>query len=245
LTVPNHNFSPISTYWIRIDGIISTTPVLPQISPETLNFYNSGNIYKISKIIDENNFEISTFNPSTNNFTIVNWNISDTYLGGGTISIIQNFDIQTKVFAPFYEQGTQNLVPYIDIFSNATASGQYICDVYLNENDQAVNDPIVNPSISIIGTNIISTAPENPILYPQQTNQSKIWHRFFSPYISQSFQLEFKMSDAQMSAVYPVPPQIPPAPPLPPPNYTITINNNDFVMHAMTLYLAPTSRMTQ
>ena len=103
-------------------------------------------------------------------------------------------------------------------------AGQYTVNVYLNECPVAINNPELSANSSILGNNVVYTIADNPLV-GNQVNQEKIWHRFYSPYISQNFQLQMTMSNLQMS------------------NYDIT--NNNFVLHATTLYLSPNARMTQ
>jgi hypothetical protein len=223
LTVVNHNFSPTADYWVRIDGIIGGGTALT--NPSRINFATSGLIFHVKNSTTSTTFQLETWDSTTNAFVNYTLTAGGTYYGGGTITVIQNFDIQTKVFAPFYEQGMQNLVPYIDILTDTTTNGQYSCNIYLNEYPISFNDPTIAANQGMLGSNIVLTTAENIPLIPMQQNQAKIWHRFFSPYISQNFQLQLKMSNTQMSSY--------------------TINNNDFVMHAMTLYLSPQARMTQ
>ncbi len=224
LTVINHNFAtPIADYWVRIDGIIGGGAGVT--NPSRMNYSTSGLVFHLTGATTPNIFQLQTWDPTTNAFVNYALAAGGTYYGGGTITVVQNFNIQTKVFAPFYEQGMQNLVPYIDILTDTTTAGQYACNIYLNEYPISFNDPTVVANQGMLGSNIVLTTAENTALIPMQQNQAKIWHRFFSPYISQNFQLQLRMSNAQMSS--------------------FTINNNDFVMHAMTLYLSPQARMTQ
>ncbi len=224
ITVPNHNFNTgIADYWVRITGIIGTGA--PGTNPTILNTSTTQDAYHLFSIAPNlNTFFLETWDPTTNAFIPVPLIPGGTYLGGGKITIVQNFDIMTKVFSPFYEQGKQNLVPYIDFLLDTTTDGQLSCVFYENENPLSINDPLVASNQGLLGNNDLFTSAENTILYPNQGSQTKIWHRFFSPFISQNFQLQLKMDNIQMSS------------------YDIT--NSDFVMHAMTLYLSPNARMT-
>ena len=222
LTVANHTFNTaIVDFWIRIDGIIGQGPN----DPSQLNYSAHQKIYHLTNATDANTFYLQTWDPFANAFHPVTLLAGGTYLGGGVITVIQNFNILTKDFSPFYEQGHQNLVPYIDFLTDTTANGQYTCNIYLNESPISFNDSTFTSNKGLLGSNLVLTQPENIALYPMQQNQAKIWHRFFAPYISQNFQLQLTMSNSQMSSQL--------------------INDNDFVLHAMTLYLSPNARMTQ
>jgi len=232
ITVPNHNFNPGATdYWVRISGIIGNGPN----NPSALNNATTSSAYHLTSYTDINKFKLEVWDDANSDFVPVGLPAGGTYLGGGTITVVQNFNIYTKVFAPFYEQGMQNRVPYIDFLTDNSAlnqnpqpaladAGQYTVNVYLNECPVAINNPELSANSSILGNNVVYTIADNPLV-GNQVNQEKIWHRFYSPYISQNFQLQMTMSNLQMS------------------NYDIT--NNNFVLHATTLYLSPNARMTQ
>lgn len=216
LTVPNHNFSALSRYWVRLDGIIGI---------DELNFNITPNIYFVVNTGNPNTIILATWSIANQVFTPFTLTLypGEGYLGGGTLTIIQNFNISTKVFAPFYEEGKQGRLGYIDFLFNRTVFGECSCDLYVNENPNPVNDPITQAGL--LGTNVILTRPENLQLIPYEGNQAKIWHRFFSQSIAENFQLTLTMNEDQMS------------------QYDVA--TEDFVMHAMTLYLSPTARMTE
>jgi hypothetical protein len=227
ITIPNHNFNTaVVDYWVRIDGIIGLGPN----NPDTLNYsvLNPDIFHLKNPSPDLDNVYLELYDPATNTLNPVALVAGGTYLGGGTITIMQNFSIKTKFFSPFYDSGQQNRVPFIDFLTDKTTSGQYSALVFLNERDTSVTDAVNNPLVptneGLIGDYTVLSCPENINLYPFQQRQDKIWHRFFSPFISQNFQLYLTMNPTQMSSY--------------------DINNNDFVLHAMTLYLSPNARMT-
>lgn len=220
LTVPNHNFSVLNTshYYVRIDGIIGNGPN----SPANLNYATTPLIYRVLPI-GANTIQLLAYSAITDDFTTpVTFPAGGTYLGAGTLTVLQNFDIKTKVFCPFYEKATKQRLPYVDLLIDATANGQCTCLVYENEASPAIN---ATSNSATLGSNIVLTTAENAVLVPQQTQQEKIWHRFYIQSICQNFQLEFTMSNAQMASQ--------------------AINDNTFTLHAMTFYLSPTARLIQ
>jgi hypothetical protein len=231
LTVPNHNFTATGQYWVRIDGIVGTGPN----NPSSLNYDATTNpvMYHVQNENSAINFGLERWNQNTYVFDNVQLGFGGTYLGGGRVTVVQNFDIKTKVFSPFYEQGQQLRAGYVDFLTDTTTyspdpteSGQCACFEYINEGPVAINNSnVANTSSGIMGNNTVLTSAENIALIPQQANQAKIWHRFYLPTIEQNFQLELLMTNQQMSS------QI--------------INDNDYVLHAMTLYVNPTGRMIQ
>ncbi len=222
ITSPNHNLD--TDDFISITGIIGSGAP----NPNTLNVNptvpNSG-IYKI-QTINNNTFTLQSYNSATDSFNDVVLIPGGVYYGGGRITPINNINITTKVFSPFYEDGGQVRVGYIDFLINKTDDGEVTCNFYVDENPvYSVSDTSDEENEGLLGTAIILTCPENLTLIPFQSGQNKIWHRFFVESIAQNFQLSLTMSDAQMADQ--------------------TINTSDFVMHAMTIYLSKNARMTQ
>lgn len=203
LTVINHNLQ--SDQFVKITGIVGTGAP----NPSTLN----NGIYKITRLTAD------TF--SLNGTTLA---AGGTYLGNGQVIFLNNINITSKRFSPFYEIGSQVRVGYIDFFLDKTESGEVSVDIYLDEDDTiSTSNTTSNPSL--MGTNTVLTSPESPILIPFQANQSKIWHRLFLQTIAQNFQFKISMNDNQME--------------------TESIVGSDFVMHAIAFYLSPNARMIQ
>ncbi len=213
ITSVNHNFT--SGQFIKITGIIGNGPN----DPSDLN----DAIYRI-QVVDSDSFTLQLYDAVIGNFDNVTLDVGGTYVGGGVIAPINNILILTKVFAPFYEDGGQARIGYVDFLFGQTESGQLSCSVFINEDDiTSVSE--TNPNTGLLGTNTVLTSPENPVLIPQQDLQSKIWHRFFIQSIAENFQFQLTMSDAQMSDE--------------------DITSEDIVLHAMVLYLSKHARLTQ
>jgi hypothetical protein len=147
-----------------------------------------------------------------------------TYLGGGVITKINGFDIVSKVFVPFYEAGGQCRLGYLDFLLDYTDNGEFKSDVYINEDTSlSMTDSSVNTCLT--GTNTVLTKPENLTLIPFQQNQNKIWHRQFVQIVSQNFQIEMSLSPEQ--------------------NADLSISCEDFVLHALAIYLSKNARLVQ
>lgn len=213
VTVINHNLQ--TGQFIKITGCIGTSSVL------------NNSIYKVIRV-DANVLGLTKYNPVTQLFDNIDIGVV-TYLGGGRVSTLNNVNIQTKVFAPFYQDGGQCRVPYIDFLLDYTDDGELTANVYLDENSSnPINDPTFptpgSPTnIGLNGSNTLLTRPENTALYPSQANQAKIWHRIFVQSIAQNIQIKFRLSDSQMS--------------------NEQIAGSDIVMHAIVLYLSKNARL--
>jgi len=228
-TVPNHNFSSTTQYYVRLDGIMGTAPH----SPSTFNYVTTPAVYLVHSI-DANTFSLFKYNPATDNFDILQTLAAGgTYIGGGTVTVVQNYNILTKTFCPTYEQGSKQRLPYIDFLFDRTLNGQTTCYFYQNEiTVRAINSPTSNPQ-GLLGSASLLTSPENLLLIPEQNDQTKIWHRFYIQAVAQNFQIQLTMNNYQLANQYDSNGALNP------------IAATDFVLHAMTLYLSPTARLIQ
>ena len=215
LTVPNHNLQ--DGQFVQVNDIQGLGPN----NPDTLN----GTIYKIIRG-SSSQILLLEYNSATDSFDNVNLPAGGTYIGGGTLTVLNNFNILTKRFSPFYDQGDQCRLGYVDFFLDRTENGEFSVNLFIDETDNvSINDPHSPSNNGILGDNIVLTRPENLSLIPYQANQQKIWHRLYTYAIAQNFQLQFTLDDAQMA------------------NYDI--NSSDFLMHAMAFYLSPNARLVQ
>lgn len=223
LTVPNNNFQDGDI--IYIDGIIG-------VGPDILNGFS----YRVTvpapdtapDEITLEKYDVTTLPlPSFVDVSVNNGYTPGTYLGGGRITFLQDINITSKVFAPFYDMGSQCRLGYIDFLLDQTTLGEVSTNIFV---DETSSNPINDSSPSslnggLLGTNALLTRPENTTLIPNQVNQKKIWHRQFVQAICENFQIQITMTDEQRAER--------------------SISDTPFVMHAMALYLSPNARMTQ
>ncbi len=213
ITSPNHNLQ--TGQFVKVTGIIgSGSP-----NPNTLNDV----IYRVIRS-SANIIELQLYNTTSHQCENVELVAGGTYLGGGRLTVLNNINIQTKRFSPFYELGSQVRLGFVDCFLQKTSLGEVSIDCFIDENTNIpINDPSDFNNRGLLGDNVVLTRPESGI--PFQAQQEKIWHRIYFSTACQNFQLKFYMDDAQMSDE--------------------NINSSDFVLHALTLYLSQNSRMVQ
>lgn len=219
-TIPNHN--------LKDDDIVKITGVIGggTVDPSLLN----GKTYKVS-YVDANTITLQVFYPLNSTFYLLTdyalgplVDVGSIYLGNGVVRKFNNINIATKIFAPFYEQGSQCRLGYIDYLLEKTDTGQISSNIYIDEQPYtSISDSISNPALN--GSNVVLTSPENAALIPYQLNQEKIWHRQFIQSVAQNFQIVLTMTDVQ--------------------NANEDIVGEDIVLHAMTFYLSPNARLTQ
>lgn len=219
ITSVDHNLQ--TGQFVKLTSILGSG--LPD--PSLLN----DQIYKVV-VIDKDTYSLRLFNALLNDFEDVLFP-GGTYIGAGRVVVLNNINITTKVFAPFYEDNGQVRVGYIDFLLDKTTEGQMTCNVYVDEQDvTSISDPNVTMSggvatSGVLGTNTVLTSPENVTIIPYQAKQKKIWHRMFIQSIAQNFQLQLYLNDLQM--------------------IDETISSSDIVLHAMTIYISKNARLTQ
>jgi hypothetical protein len=224
-TIPNHN--------LKDDDIVKITGVVGggTVDPSLLN----GKTYKVS-YVDTNTITLQVFYPVDSTFHLITDTVTEgyplgplvdagsIYLGNGVVRKYNNINIATKIFAPFYEQGSQCRLGYIDYLFEKTDTGQVSANVYIDEEPYtSISDSLSNPALN--GSNAVLTCPENATLIPYQLNQEKIWHRQFIQSVAQNFQIVLTLTDVQ--------------------NANEDVVGEDIVLHAMTFHLSPNARLTQ
>ena len=185
----------------------------------------NGGIFKIIRVT-ANTLDLTKFNFQTgifDNFLIAT---PTAYLGGGKLTVLNNINILTKRFSPFYTEGSQVRLGYVDFFLEKTENGELTVNLFVNENSNiSINDPSSFSNTGLLGDNIVLTRPDNLTLIPFQANQEKIWHRLYAYSLTQNFQLQLTLDDAQMSSE--------------------DVNSSDVILHAMTLYITDNTRLIQ
>ena len=206
ITVHDHNL-PDGAF-VEVTDIISIGSVLS---------WANDAIYKVT-VVDKDTLRL---NDSAGTPLI---DATASYLGGGHLTVKTNFNITTKVFAPFYEQGSQTRLGYIDFLLLSTSAGEITSDILIDEcSSLSQTDPTT--TLGNLGSNIVLTRPENTTLIPYQSNQTKIWHRQFIESMFQNFQVKLTMSDAQM--------------------FNKAIVDSDFILHAIVFYISKNARLVQ
>jgi len=183
ITSPNHN--------LETNQIIQIFDI-----PEGSDFdlLNSG-IFSITRI-DLNTFSLSVYDPSTGQFSLPGLAPIGAYIGGGQISLKDNFSITSKKFN-FLDDGQNIQLGFIDVLFDTTEEGGISLNVYTDYNDDQptnilpLND---NPSTGLPDTFFNSIVPTT------STNefQSKVWQRIFCPTRSAFITIEWTLSNSQM-----------------------------------------------
>lgn len=146
----------------------------------------SGGIYKITKVVDANKFQVDT--------TEVIPVPGGAFTGNGTFSVISNISILTKRFNPWIQEGAQVRLGYIDFYFDRTATGAVSVDLFLNEDDSLPTNE-----------KVCFTFPESTYTVSADTSpydEKKLWKRVYFEDVSQLFQIEITLSDALMKSPF-------------------------------------------
>lgn len=111
--------------------------------------------------------------------------IGGTYTGGGKITVMPNFNIETKIFSPYLEAGKGVRLSRVEVLADRTGEGQITIQVYPN---YSITIPVVEK--------LMNTKPDSIASF--QSVQDKIWHRVYLNVNGSFVQLRFSMSDEQM-----------------------------------------------
>ncbi len=112
------------------------------------------------------------------------------YLGGGQITKISNFDIETKVFN-FFKDDKRSRLSKIDFYVDTTKNGQFVCNVLADSSNTIINTPLADNNQS----NVVLTSV-NPY---QFGDGDQTIYRLYCDAWAQTVQLELTMSDQQMA----------------------------------------------
>lgn len=168
ISAPDHNF--VNNQYVMFTGIQGVTSTNAGGTPNDV-------IYKVSQAT------VSTFVAVPIDPLLDVW--SGTYTGGGVITHIPNFTIETKQFNPFYESGDAVRLNYVDLYADRTTDGEFTASFYTSSNTSQAID-----------VQTVLTSPEPVASF--SSAQSRIWHRIYSNSFGSFFQNRFTLNDTQI-----------------------------------------------
>lgn len=214
------NQGAVNDLQISIMGITNA----PQAIVTTWGNHNleTGQFVKIQNVngmtaINGMNSQIEVLSNTTFRLLNVNSTLFTPYTDGGNIIRLNNFVITSKQFNPFVKKGSGVFLTKMDLYTDYILDGQISVNVFVDNNsDTPVNVP--EPS----GTALWQTeAPLDQTI--NGLSASKTWCRFFCHTRGQFVQIQLTLSNPDM--------------------LNDLINGEEFVLHAMTLYMGPAGRL--
>lgn len=178
LKVRNHNL--VVGQVIKISGIPTGSPFSSSL--------NDG-VFGVYEVVDGDNFLIAKYSASTGQFDDPQLDAAATYIGGGTIAILDNFVAASKKYS-YMSQGQQIQIGYLDLLTETTDAGGFTL--------QMISDYAEEPSNqgedSFFNTVVDTTASSFSV---RPTTQ--VWQRVICPVNANFLQTVFTLSNAQMA----------------------------------------------
>lgn len=207
LTIYDHNLSTN----------VSIAPEVSGVTPDFVYISNSGTaldgkIFPIVTVVD-----INTVNIGLTSF-------GGTYTGGGVAARVSNINIVSKQWNPYVNKDRNVYLEKIDFGVFKTSAGQITVDY----SPSATTLSMINAGIdtgTIMGTNILETSAYNPIYYPLEQEQQRVWHPIYFQSSGTCIQIYISFSTTQIT--------------------TPAIAFSDFVIEAMILYTQATDSRLQ
>lgn len=174
LTIYNHN--------LQVNDYITITGCSGSVN------LNNFLVLPVSQVIDANTV---TFIMPTG-FTL-----GGTYAGGGTVSRVSNINILSKQWNPYDKDGGNIALGRIDFAVTRTALGQVVVDYYPSSSYVSMVQGGTATG-AIMGTSVLETSAYDPIYYPLEQYQDKLWHPVYFAASGNCIQINIYMNDAQM-----------------------------------------------
>lgn len=168
-------------------------------------------ILEIDNIIDKDTVEAQ-----------VDFQVPDTYVGGGTATLVSRIDIRTKDYNFYLDKARRAYLQKVDFLVGKVISftSGITVDFFTNTNrDSLIN--AANTTGSALGSYTLDTYPYINI-YPHEADQELLWHPVYFQADGSFFQLRLYYTDEQMKDP--------------------DISLEDFNLHAMMFYTMPTSQ---
>jgi len=186
---PSHNLQ--TDQIIKIINIPSTSPFATTLNDKVFAVRRTG----------ADDFYIQKYDPATGDFNSGQFDAPGAYVGGGEISIRDNFRIQSKKFN-YMDQGKQFQLGYIDVlFDAAPKDSDEIPDSFISlkifndyNDDTASNIKPENSSDDTFFNSVVPTNSTDGV-----NGGNKNWKRVFCPTNSNFVTIEWTLNNEQMT----------------------------------------------
>lgn len=218
LTIIDHTLAatsisdPTTGDYIAVENIQGAT--LSTMVNGALTVVTNG-IYAVQTVINANQVFIQAV-------------LTGTYTGGGTASRVSNMNLVSKQWNPYVDKDINVYLGRIDFGVQTTQSGQVTVDYFPSSTELSMIDD-GTASGAIMGTNILELFPYNPIYYPLEQVQTRLWHPIYFQSVGECIQINIYMNDAVDLAASQI--------------RTPAIAYSDFEIDGMVLYTNPVGRL--
>src|SRR5271165_4034404 len=183
LTIIDHtlnDFKYKDYIYLANTGVTINTPQTPNMG-----------IYKVVKVLDADRVNIDSVQQ------LNDLSFTGTYNGGGTAARVSNIQMLSKQWNPYVNKGRDVYVAKIDFAVQKTTSGEVTVDYYPSATDLSMLQEGSDTG-SLQGTGVLETSPYNPLYYPLEQEQDRLWHPIYFQTEGECIQIFIYMSPAQM-----------------------------------------------
>jgi hypothetical protein len=210
LTIIDHtlNVTPYKDYiYLANTGVTINTPQFPNMG-----------IYKVVSIVDSNRVNIDSVQEEND------LSFTGTYKGGGTAARVSNIQMLSKQWNPYVDKSRDVYLAKIDFGVQKTSAGQVTVDYYPSATELSMLQEGADTG-TLQGTGVLETSPYNPIYYPLEQYQDRLWHPIYFQTEGECIQIFVYMSPTQMG--------------------TPAISLSDFEIEGMVLHTSSTTSRLQ
>lgn len=150
-----------------------------------ITFPNGQIIFEVNAIVNANTINI---NPAT---------FTGTYTGGGVAARVSNIQVLSKQWNPYVKEGSNVYLARIDFGVQRTSDGEVTVDYYPSASELSMIEQGTQTG-AIMGNNILETHPYDPILYPFEQVQDRLWHPIYFQSDGECIQIFIYLTPAQL-----------------------------------------------
>lgn len=146
-------------------------------------------IYKVNSIVDSNTITVIGI-------------LTGTYNGGAVVARVSNIGILSKQWNPYISQGRNFYLARIDFCVDRTQNGEVTVDYFPSGSQQSMltmgNGGTFGTQTNM-GNGVLETRPYDPIIYPFESVQDRLWHPVYFQTDGQTIQIFIYMSEDQIT----------------------------------------------
>lgn len=148
----------------------------------------------------DNIFAVSMLDPfDPDRFLIENVTMTGVYTGGGTVSRVSNINIESKQWNPYLQEGRNLFLGRIDFGVQKTTFGEITVDYYPSASTLSMlnaGGPLGTGAN--LGTGVLETRAYNPVFYPLEQVQDRLWHPVYFQSTGECIQIAIYMTPEQI-----------------------------------------------
>ena len=151
-----------------------------------ITFLNGQAIFQVYSVVD------------ANTITLQQTSFTGSYTGGGLATRVSNLGILSKQWNPYVSDGDNVYLARIDFGVEKTSDGEVTVDYYPSASELSMIQEGMDTG-AIMGDNVLETHPYDPILYPFEQVQDRLWHPIYFQTDGECIQIAIYMNYNQMT----------------------------------------------